>query len=174
VLEGRIESMRLQIAEERARALVAVEKHELLFARLLRLHEACNVAIEIGFDKCKCRHFSSVSSRLHDGGFNGEKGESLLKLWQKSVQFIHNVHGEVYLRTTLILVLKMLMVNYVPDEIFTMDHTGNFNNGDHSDHHATGLFVDVATNLFRRPYKVTSVCGYLISKCPEKLGTNGS
>ncbi|PWY69763.1 hypothetical protein BO70DRAFT_145771 [Aspergillus heteromorphus CBS 117.55] len=112
---------------------------------------------------------SLVFMRLPDGnldgsGFASTDNESLQKLWEGSIDQITTVDGSgtTYSRDDLLQTLTALIDDYQPDEVKTGDFANDFGEGDHSDHYATGYFVDQALSSSSSNANLVGYYGYPI------------
>ncbi len=113
---------------------------------------------------------SLVFMRLPDGnqdgsGFPGDNYESLQKLWGGTsigtISTIHTVDGSSsYTRQDLINTMATLMQAFAPSQIHVQDYVGTFGDGDHSDHHASAYFAQVAQLQYTLPHTFTGYMDY--------------
>ena len=91
-----------------------------------------------------------ISLNLPDGNERGEgfvvdKGESLTYLRNGTIKSVQSLDGKAsYSQSDLIKTITALLNLYQPAEVHTQDYNPNQNDGDHSDHHATGNFTKQA------------------------------
>ncbi|KAL4870303.1 hypothetical protein BDV12DRAFT_184505 [Aspergillus spectabilis] len=86
---------------------------------------------------------SLVFLRLPDGNLQGQGFEvtgnsSLQKLWEGSIPSIQ----------TLINMLVHLLSDFRPERVNTLDYHHPYGDGDHSDHHSVGYFVNEALRIY--------------------------
>jgi LmbE family N-acetylglucosaminyl deacetylase len=112
--------------------------------------------------------------RLPDGfdgdGTSAYGNESLQNLWESELTTIHPVDGTPgYSRSDVVTTLTALMTSYEPDQVRTQDHQGSFGDGDHSDHHATAKFAEVAHLAYSTMHTFTGYLGYRIRFYPANV-----
>ena len=123
---------------------------------------------------------SVIFMRLPDGKFSGGGYElygfeSMRKLWSGSITTMHVVDGSSsYTRSDFISTLTSLISAFQPDQIRTQDQVGQFDDGDHSDHHATAYFMQAAAQAYTGPYTFTGYRDYQIQALPANLSAADS
>ena len=109
--------------------------------------------------------------RLPDGrGYARHDYRTLRRLWTGRLGAIHAIDGSTtYTRRSLTTTLTAVMERYRPDVIRTLDHTGGYRDGDHSDHHSTAYFTRAAHRAYRTPHTFTGYLGYPMESRPANL-----
>ena len=109
---------------------------------------------------------SLVFMRLPDGNRRGtgmirHNHESLMRLWQGSIDSIHAVDGSAtYTGDSLRKTFTDLMTEFRPTTVRTQDWTIPFGTGDNADHTATALFTRQAHHDYGSPENVLAYAGY--------------
>ncbi len=92
------------------------------------------------------------------------------KLWQGDIEQVHAVdESSAYSKTDLVGALGDLMTEFQPDRIRTQDYRGDFGDGDHSDHHATGRFTYQAQIAYASTHTITGYAGYRSRYYPQNV-----
>ncbi len=118
---------------------------------------------------------SLVFLRLPDGqsrgqGFGSTGLVSLEKLWFGTVPWLRTVDGSSsYTSGQLVRALGFLIASSGPEQIRTLDFSGTFGDGDHSDHHAVAFFTRAAGEGYRIPHTLTGYRGYGAALAPPNL-----
>ncbi|GKZ21779.1 hypothetical protein AbraIFM66951_008756 [Aspergillus brasiliensis] len=104
-------------------------------------------------------------------GFGPDQNDSLQKLWNGDIDVIRTIDGSgvQYTRDELLQTLAALIADYDPDEVKTGDYVHDFGDGDHSDHYATGYFVDNALQQSGSNAGLTGYYGYPIQNMDVNL-----
>ncbi len=107
-----------------------------------------------------------IYMRLPDGNVNGSgyresSYESLRKLWTGEISTIASASRATYTKTQLADTLAGVIRLYKPDTLYTQNFLGNFKNGDHTDHVATGLLtIQAARTGSTKPCPILGYQGY--------------
>ncbi|RKR76685.1 PIG-L family deacetylase [Frondihabitans australicus] len=118
-----------------------------------------------------------VFVRLPDGGIEGHGGSrsggaSLRKLWEGAQATITCVDGSAtHTLASLTALLGELVAETAPRRILTLDHVGEFGDGDHSDHHVAAYLaeqVHAGLEASGGP-SFTGYRGYTIERFPANL-----
>lgn len=118
---------------------------------------------------------SLVFLRLPDGALDGSGNiayhyQSLQKLYTGSIPEISAVDGSAtYTRSSLISSLAAHMASYRPTAIHTQDYVGHFGDGDHSDHHATAYFAQLANQQYLAPHRFVGFEDYGTAQRPANV-----
>jgi LmbE family N-acetylglucosaminyl deacetylase len=113
--------------------------------------------------------------RLPDGGVDGQGGErsgnsSLQRLWEGEIPSLTAVDGSATLTLAgLNGLLGSLVASVRPTRILTLDHTGGFDDGDHSDHHVVAYLAERAHASAPSGVSFTGFRGYPIRELPANL-----
>ncbi|ROQ39575.1 GlcNAc-PI de-N-acetylase [Frondihabitans sp. PhB188] len=116
-----------------------------------------------------------VFMRLPDGGVEGSGGErsggqSLRKLWEGRIATISTVDGTAtYSLASLHAVLRAIADRIAPAAVVTLDHEGDFVDGDHSDHHVAGYLAERLHEGLDDGPSLTGYLGYPIAERPANL-----
>ena len=118
-----------------------------------------------------------VSLALPDGdmrgeGFSSNNSESLTRLRNANIATIHSLDGKSsYTKQDLVKTITSLLNLYQPAEIHTQDYNPNQNDGDHSDHHATGYFTKLAYAAYTSttPSILKAYAGYPVRAFPVNV-----
>ena len=108
---------------------------------------------------------SLVFMRLPDGnlrgeGFVGDGYQSLSRLVDGVIPNIQVVDKSAsYTKPELTAALLSIMTLDLPDQIRTLG-SGNINDGDHADHHSSGILTADAAAAYRQPHTITRYIGY--------------
>ncbi|BCR95030.1 uncharacterized protein AKAW2_12076A [Aspergillus luchuensis] len=105
-------------------------------------------------------------------GFGGtDQNDSLQKLWDGDIDVIRTIDGSgvQYTRDELLDTIAALIDDFDPDEVKTGDYVNDFGDGDHSDHYATGYFVDNALQQADSDADLTGYYGYPIQNMDVNL-----
>lgn len=106
-----------------------------------------------------------VFMRLPDGnlrgtGFEATRAESLQQLYDGRIGAVHTIDtGAAVTRQTLADSLYEIMLTDLPDHIRSLDGEDTAN-GDHSDHHSAGLFVELAAERYALQHAAAYYKGY--------------
>ncbi|KAL4884198.1 putative deacetylase LmbE-like domain-containing protein [Aspergillus karnatakaensis] len=109
---------------------------------------------------------SLIFLRLPDGNLQGQGFEvtgssSLQKLWEGSIPSIQTVTGAgSYTKGELINTLVHLFDDFRPERVNTLDYHHPYGDGDHSDHHSVGYFVNEALKLYGGNPVLAGYIGY--------------
>ncbi|RAK95976.1 uncharacterized protein BO80DRAFT_429482 [Aspergillus ibericus CBS 121593] len=108
---------------------------------------------------------------LDGTGFAADENDSLQKLWDGSIDEIRTIDGSgtTYTRDELLQTIAALIDDFEPDEVKTGDYVNDFGDGDHSDHYATGYFVDNALQASNSNAGLTGYYGYPIQDMDVNL-----
>jgi len=118
---------------------------------------------------------SVVFMRLPDGfglgtGSAVNNYESMQKLMAGQISSIHSIDGSAsYSLSSLRATLAAIFNQFRPDYIHTMDYTGQFDDGDHSDHHATAYLTRDTANAYSGAYELFSHLGYGVPYLPQNV-----
>ncbi|HEY7371617.1 MAG TPA: PIG-L family deacetylase, partial [Polyangia bacterium] len=106
--------------------------------------------------------FLRLPDGLTDGsGFESTGFESMQKLWEGGIALIHAIDGSTsYDRAGLIAALASLIGSFRPSQIRVQDFAGSFGDGDHSDHHVSAYFSQVADAQYQASHMFTGYEGY--------------
>ena len=120
------------------------------------------------------RNISLVFLRLPDGhygeGYASNNWESLQKLWQGDIGQVNAVDDtSAYSKKDLVDALGELVTEYQPNKIRTLDYRGNFGDGDHSDHYATGKFTHEAQTTYAETIPIAGYIGYRSLYLPQNV-----
>jgi LmbE family N-acetylglucosaminyl deacetylase len=116
-----------------------------------------------------------VFVRLPDGGVEGSGGDrsggqSLRKLWEGRIATISTVDGTAtHSLASLHAVLRTIAERVSPSAVVTLDHTGAFGDGDHSDHHVAGYLAERLHEGLEGDTSLTGYLGYPIAERPANL-----
>ena len=109
--------------------------------------------------------------RLPDAHTSADRPQDgLRRVWSGELAAVRTVDdGERYGRVDLIGALAMLMSEYRPDEIRTLDYAGRYGDGDHDDHHTVGYLAEAAQRAYGLPHRISGYLGYNVAKWPANL-----
>ncbi|MEO7126870.1 MAG: PIG-L family deacetylase [Nakamurella sp.] len=112
---------------------------------------------------------------LPDGQMDGSgdtqaNGDSLQKLMQGVIHSIHTVDGSpAYTKDALVDTLATIMDDFRPTSINTLDYSGAYGDGDHSDHHVVAQLTKLAQAQYRGVHSFNGYLGYGIATYPANL-----
>ncbi|HET7320035.1 MAG TPA: PIG-L family deacetylase [Candidatus Saccharimonadales bacterium] len=121
------------------------------------------------------KNASLVFLHLPDGGpegfgYNSNRIETLKELQYGTVKIVHTVdNASSYTAGQLVSALAGIMNLDAPSAIYTQAYGPSLTHGDHSDHQATGYFVNLARREYRGNYTFTSFLGYQVNAMPANL-----
>ncbi|MCS5517700.1 PIG-L family deacetylase, partial [Curtobacterium flaccumfaciens] len=123
---------------------------------------------------------SLVFMDLPDGnvegnGFWANGYESLQRLYTGDMDTLHTVadapHSATYTLAQLRATLQGIVQDFAPTDIHTLDHEGEYGDGDHSDHHTVAYLTDQVQRQYTGAHGFTGYMGYPIADRPANLTT---
>ncbi|OOF95011.1 hypothetical protein ASPCADRAFT_208632 [Aspergillus carbonarius ITEM 5010] len=108
---------------------------------------------------------------LDGTGFAADQNDSLEKLWDGLIDEIRTIDGSgtTYTKEELLQTIAALIDDFEPDVVKTGDYVNDFGDGDHSDHYATGYFVDNALQASNSDANLIGYYGYPIQDMSVNL-----
>ncbi|RLL96552.1 hypothetical protein CFD26_105539 [Aspergillus turcosus] len=112
-----------------------------------------------------------VFLQLPDGNQGGEGfgSGSLQQLWQGDIDSLTSWGGSSYTKDDLVNVLRQLGDDLGYSHINTQDFVNGYGDGDHSDHHTTGYFVNEAFGDCASDASITAYMGYPVTSQPANI-----
>jgi LmbE family N-acetylglucosaminyl deacetylase len=117
-------------------------------------------------------YFLQLPDGFADGSGSARTGNtSLEQLYTGKISSLRAVGGlrQAYTRSGLVDTLGRLMSASTVTSIRTLDYLGEFGDGDHSDHHAVGRFVNDARTKFRPTAPIDGYLGYTSTRLPANV-----
>ncbi|WP_144712468.1 PIG-L family deacetylase [Curtobacterium pusillum] len=121
---------------------------------------------------------SIVFLQLPDGNMDGSGfwrtgRRSLQRLRTGSLRRIRTVRGaehpEAFTIDELRAVLTGLFEEFAPTIVHTLDHVGDYGDGDHSDHHTVAYLTDEVQRRSAGPHRFSGYLGYPVAERPSNL-----
>lgn len=116
-------------------------------------------------------YFLRLPDGFRGGDGSGRNGyESLLKLWNGSIDEAHSVDGaNSYTRAELADTLLMLMERHQPSHVMVQDHVSILAPSEHSDHFNASLFATLAQQGYTAEHDFEAYVGYGSRQLPVNL-----
>jgi LmbE family N-acetylglucosaminyl deacetylase len=118
-------------------------------------------------------YFMNLPDGFADGsGSTTSGGASLEKLYKGTVTSIRTLATprETYTRADVIDTLgRLMLATPLASAVRTLDFGGSFGDGDHSDHHAVGRFVNDARSRYMFWAPITGYLGYTTTRLPANV-----
>ncbi len=116
--------------------------------------------------------FMNLPDGFADGAGSTLSGHtSLEKLYTGKVASLRTLDSprQTYTRAAVTETLGRLMLSTLPRVVRTLDYSGEFGDGDHSDHHAVGRFANDARSRFLPWTPIDGYLGYTTTRLPANV-----